>query len=157
MDWAEKPHLIEVLAEWGAPIVLASAAGWSASMAGLPLAAEVPAVVIALSLGIIAMRKAGGKPSMPEAGFQPVEFGPGDYDNVLLLDDPLVEVEPDSRVVRLFARTDPTPGELVLRISDYLSEQSKPSALADRSDELEQGDASAALHAALANIRATLR
>jgi hypothetical protein len=58
--------------------------------------------------------------------------------------------------VRLFERNDPTPGELVLRISDYLSEQGKTPSSIDPQVE-QQVDASAALHAALANIRATLR
>ena len=156
MEWTGKPHPVEVLADWGAPIVLACATAWAASLAGLPLAAKATSGVMALASGMIAMRLAGRSPLAAEAGFEPVEFeAPNDKDE-LLLDDPLVEVAADSRVVRLFERNDPTPGELVLRISDYLSEQGKTPSSIDPQVE-QQVDASAALHAALANIRATLR
>ena len=156
MEWTGKPHPVEVLADWGAPIVLACATAWAASLAGLPLAAKATSGVMALASGMIAMRLAGRLPLPAEAGFEPVEFeAPNDKDE-LLLDDPLVEVAADSRVVRLFERNDPTPGELVLRISDYLSEQGKTPSPIDPQVK-QQVDASAALHAALANIRATLR
>jgi hypothetical protein len=155
MNWAGKPHPVEVTAEWGASIALACAAGWAASAAGLPLAAKAASSVMALAAGLIAMRLAGNAPLAGEAGFQPVEIESLSDDDELLLDDPLIEAAPDSRVVRLFARHDPTPGELVLRISDYLSDQGK-AAPVDLPVH-QQLDASAALHAALANIRATLR
>ena len=156
MEWTGKPHPVEVLADWGAPIVLACATAWAASLAGLPLAAKATSGVMALASGMIAMRLAGRSPLAAEAGFEPVEFEtPNDKDE-LLLDDPLTEVAADSRVVRLFERNDRTPGELVLRISDYLSEQGKTPSSIDPQVE-QQVDASAALHAALANIRATLR
>ena len=156
MKWAGKPHPVEALADWGAPTVLACAAAWAASMAGLPLPAKAASGAMALLAGMVAMRMAGRTPLVDNARFEPVEFEPQDDEGVLLLDDPLVEVAPDSRVVRLFARNDPTPGELVLRISDYLSEQGKAPTAAEPPIE-QQVDASAALHAALANIRATLR
>jgi hypothetical protein len=156
MEWARKPHQVEMLADWGAPIVLACAAAWAASLAGLPLAAKAASGVMALASGMIAMRLAGRSPLAAEAGFEPVEFEASYGMDELLLDDPLVEVAADSRVVKLFERNDPTPGELVLRISDYLSEQGKAPSPVDTQPE-RQVDASAALHAALANIRATLR
>ena len=155
MEWAGKPHPVEKLADWGAPIVLACAAAWASSSAGLPLAAKAATGVMALLAGIVAMRMAGPAQLVGDASFEPVEFEPKGGEGELLLDDPLVEVAPDSRVVRLFARNDPTPGELVLRISDYLSEQGKAPVTLDPPVE-QQVDASAALHAALANIRATL-
>jgi hypothetical protein len=154
MAWT-KPHPLERVAEWGAPLVLALAAAWSASVAGLSLAAKAGGGVVALSVGLIAMRMAGKVPLTPEAGFQPVEFEQDD-DDVLLLEDRLHDPAPDSRVVKLFERQEPTPGELVLRISDYLTEQGKPPAT-DSTFEYQPADASDALHAALANIRATLR
>ena len=103
--------------------------------------------------GVVAMRMVGKAPLFLDPGFEPAQFEPDEDDEVLLLDDRLVEPEADSRVVRLFARPEPTPGELVLRIADYLSEQGKPAArsFAGRARPV---DASAALHAALANIRA---
>jgi len=155
MNWTAKPHKLEVLVEWAAPMVLALAAAWAASAAGLSLVADVTVGVGALSFGILAMRTAGQGHSVASAPFEPVEFEPDGLQDELLLDDPLVEVAPDSRVVKLFAGNEPTPGELVLRISDYLSEQGK----APNAESLEPFpvDASAALHAALANIRANLR
>ena len=156
MNWVGKSHPLETLAEWGAPIVLACAAGWAALVAGQPMAAKAASGLLAFAVGAIAMHLAGKAPLRAEAGFEPVEFEPSDDEDVLLLDDPLIEVAADSRVVRLFAHSDPTPGELVLRISDYLSEQGKAAAPVGPPIE-QQMDASAALHSALANIRATLR
>jgi hypothetical protein len=156
MAWT-KTHPLERAAEWGAPLVLAIAAAWAASMAGLPLAAKTGAGVVALSIGMIAMKVAGKAPAWGVAGFEPAEFKPRITEDELLLDDPLVEIQPESRVVKLFERDDPTPGELVLRISDYLSEQGQPPVSRAQPIDPEPIDASAALHAALANIRATLR
>jgi hypothetical protein len=155
MEWAGKSHPLELVAEWGAPIVLALAVAWAASVAGLPLAAKAAGGVMAFSAGIFAMRLAGKAPLVGDARFEPVGFAPAEDDDVLLLEDPLVDPAADSRVVQLFSRPDPTPGELVLRISDYLSEQGKPAADAPPAEQ--QVDASAALHSALANIRANLR
>lgn len=168
MDWSGKPHPLEKLADWGAPSVLAAAAGWAASAAGLPLAAIAAASVISLATGIIAMRLAGGSPIANEAGFEPVPLNGGAaYDELLLdeplgenelvLDDPLVVVPADSRVVRLFARQDPTPGELVTRISDFLSDNGKAASAEIQAIQQPHPDASAALQSALANIRASLR
>ena len=157
MAWAGKTHPLEMLAEWLAPMLLALAAAWAASAAGLPLAAKAAGGVMALSVGIIAMRMAGPGPLVDEADFEPVQFEFDGDDDELLLDDPLVEAAPDSRVVKLFPRGEATPGELVLRISDYLSEQGRPPMPAAPSAEQQPVDASAALHEALANIRATLR
>jgi hypothetical protein len=156
MNWTSK-HPVEVTAEWGAPILLAIAAGWAASTAGLPLVAVGASATMSLALGVIGMRLAGGSPICPEPNFQPVAFedAVGEPDE-LLLDDPLTEIPADSRVVRLFARPEPTPGELVLRIEDYLSDGRRVPAEASAGDQ-RPIDASAALHAALANIRASLR
>lgn len=149
-------HPVEFAAVWGAPLLLAVAAGWSVSAAGLPLAAVAAAATIELAVGVVAMRLAGGAPIIAEAGFEPVAFDICTPDDVLLLDDPLVEIAPDSRVVRLFAREEPTPGELVLRIADYLNDGHRVPA-AETAVEHRPVDASAALHDALANIRASLR
>ena len=65
----------------------------------------------------------------------------------LVLDDILAEVEPDSRVVRLFDRAAmPTPGQLNARIERHLT--GDPSA---------PHDASEALHEALEELRRSLR
>jgi hypothetical protein len=67
----------------------------------------------------------------------------------LLLDDMLAELEPNSRVVRLFdAARMPTPGQLDCRIRQHLS---GPRAA------VEHPDASQALYDALAELRRSLR
>ena len=59
----------------------------------------------------------------------------------LVLDDILAELQPDSRVVRLFDRAAmPTPGEISARIDRHLAGEASP-------------DASQALHDALAQLR----
>ena len=92
-----------------------------------------------------------------EARFEPVSFEECFEEDVLLLDDPLGGIEPDARVVRLFARDEATPGELVTRIADYLGDERRILAQAAGEGQQTPPDASAALHAALANIRASLR
>jgi hypothetical protein len=73
----------------------------------------------------------------------------------LLLDDPLVEAESDSRVVQLFAaRALPTPGELQQRIEAHLAAPQRP-AEAGSVIELEV-DAAAALRQALGELRRSL-
>jgi len=79
-------------------------------------------------------------------------------DEILILDDPLVAPPSDPRVVRLFERQEPTPGELVDRITDFLGGSRQPAPVPQRPVEDHYSvDASAALHAALANIKASLR
>ena len=169
MGWARQQHPVETLVEWVAPILLAVAAGWAAlaSRQATPVAAVMSA--IALAVGVLAMRVAGRPGSLALCHFEPASLEEQSEGDVLLLDDPpvepdsellledrLSEVEPDSRVVRLFASEEATPGELVARIADYLGGDRRPvevpSPPVDR-----PADASAALHAALANIRASLR
>lgn len=67
----------------------------------------------------------------------------------LLLDDILVQLQPDSRVVRLFdAAAMPTPGQLKARIDRHLGDGATTAGLADASE---------ALHEALAELRRSLR
>lgn len=166
MNWTGKAHPVETLAEWGAPLVLALAAAWAATIAGLPFLAKTGCGVVALFIGVAAMRTAGRAPTARQAGFEPAIFGAGEGADELLLDqpvdellldDPLEAPDPDSRVVRLFDRQDPTPGELVSRISDFLGDQGRAPAPIPHAAEQQPADASDALHAALANIRANLR
>lgn len=166
MNWTGKTHPVETLAEWGAPLVLALATVWAATMAGLPFLAKTACGVVALLVGVVAMRVAGKAPPARQVGFEPAAIETDESQDELLLDhpvdellldDPLEVPDPDSRVVRLFDRQDPTPGELVLRISDYLSDQGKEPAAMPPAFEQQPADASNALHAALANIRANLR
>lgn len=165
MSWAGKQHPAETAIEWLAPVPLALAVGWAGGRLGLPSAASILLCLVALILGLAAFRLASGS-SVPIHDFQPTEFAPvqpdelilEEQDAVLELTDPLEEPSPDSRVVRLFERQEPTPGELVDRIVDFLAEGRRHAA-ADRSvaDGRQPADASAALHDALANIRASLR
>ncbi|MGH6706519.1 MAG: hypothetical protein ACREB1_06900 [Sphingomicrobium sp.] len=162
MTIAEKQHPADRLVEWMSPAVLAAAAGWAAWMAFTQPIAGIGAAVIALVIGICAMRVFGAAPrTEAEAGFEPVSFEECLEDDVLLLDDPLSDIEADARVVNLFARDEATPGELVARIADYLGDESRdfvaPTALATGEGQQAPPDASAALHSALANIRASLR
>ena len=168
MSRAGKQHPVETIAEWLAPVPLALAAGWSFRALGLPLVAVLAASFALFVSGLAAMRLAGGRATARPYRFEPVAFEtetpePGELvleakDELLELTDPLVEVAPDSRVVRLFQRQEPTPGELVNRITDFLgAERRLPEARTAPAEAHMTVDASAALHAALANIRASLR
>lgn len=159
MSWAGKQHPVEAAVEWLAPIPLALAVGWAGWRLGLPSVASMLTGLVALTVGFAAFRLVGC-PSGSFNDFQPAEFAPVEPDELVLeeqhavleLTDPLEEPSPDSRVVRLFEKQDPTPGELVDRIVDFLAEgrrQLPPDRPAP--------DASVALHDALANIRASLR
>jgi hypothetical protein len=168
MNWAGKQNPIETLVEWVAPALLAAAAGWAAWRLGLPPLMPAISAAVALGLGVFIMRRLGVAGSgLPLPGFVPAALGEADdvlllddrvADDELLLDDPLTDIAPDSRVVRLFERQDTTPGELVERISDFLGDgrRAAPEIQASTSPGV-PADASIALHAALANIRASLR
>lgn len=168
MNWAEKQHPVETLVEWVAPLPLGIASAWAAKALGLSLV-EAAAVGIAfLTAGFAAIRLAGKSGAVQAYRFEPaaLDADPAELGELLLeakdelleLTDPLVDVASDSRVVRLFARPEPTPGELVERITDFLGEGERPRHAATVPAEASPPvDASAALHAALANIRASLR
>ena len=162
MTIAEKQHPADRLVEWAAPAVLAAAAGWAAWTTFTQPLAGIGAAAIALAIGTCAMRVVGAAPRTEAlAGFEPVSFEECVEDDVLLLEDRLSEIEADARVVSLFAEDEATPGELVARIADYLGDESRvpvlPTTLAAGEGQQAPPDASAALHSALANIRASLR
>ena len=158
MTMGAKQHPAERLVEWAAPTVLAAAAGWAAwKLIGLPVTAA-GAGAFALIIGLGAMRIFGGAGNLAvEAEFEPLPFEDTPSDDELLLDDPPIGIEPDSRVVRLFERDEATPGEMVARIADYLSDGNRAPPTRTEEGSAAPPDASAALHAALANIRASLR
>ena len=161
MNRAQKLHVVERLAEWVAPAALAAALAWAGSRLGLPLPASALAVLAAFGAGFVAMRGTDADRLTAIPGFEAAAIEPDVLEiteEVLMLDDPLVEPAPDSRVVRLFAPTEPTPGELVGRIADFLGDNRRlvPEERATVAGE-QVVDASDALHAALANIRASLR
>ena len=161
MNRAHKLHLVESLAEWGAPAVLAAALAWAGLRLGLPIAALAIASLGAFGVGFLAMRKVDADRLAAIAGFEAAEIELDVLeltDEVLILDDPLVEPAADSRVVRLFAPTEPTPGELVDRIADFLGDNRRlVTEVRTSATEAQIVDASDALQAALANIRASLR
>jgi hypothetical protein len=168
MKWAQKQHAVETVAEWGAPALLAASAGWAGLRLGVPVAGTASLIGLAFAAGLLVMRRADPDRPVTIAPFEAPAIEPvaseleelvlESKDELLTLDDPLVEPTPDSRVVRLFARQEPTPGELVDLIADFLGE-GRGLAPAAQQSAAEQPivDASAALHAALANIRASLR
>lgn len=156
-------HIVDHLAEWAGSLIFT---------AGMALAAwrifdPKIAVVVALASFTIAIRllsHIGSKPSS-NAPFEPAELGfegadgalPQPANDELLLDDPLV-ARPDSRATRLFASEDKSPAALVARIEDYLDrEPQRKNAVQEVRRDEPVPDASAALHTALANIRASLR
>ena len=167
MNLGGKQHPVETLVEWLAPIPLAGAVGWASMRMGFAMVEGAALAVVALTAGFAAMRAAGRAVTRARYDFQPAaieELQPelGELlleakDELLMLDDPLLEPEEDSRVVRLFARQQPTPGELVERIEGFLDETGRTHAPVANVIEQPPVDASAALHAALANIRASLR
>lgn len=166
MKWATKQHPIETIVEWIAPIPLALAGAWACWRLGFDIVAAVAAGVAALTAGFAILRFAGRRSEGEAFDFEPAAIEPvtpdleelllDEKDELLELEDVLVEVPEDSRVVKLFAREEPTPGELVDRIADFLGEGRRPASVIPV-DAAQQADASAALQAALANIRASLR
>lgn len=158
MNWTEQRRPGEYLVEWGAPAVLAAAIGWAAYAVSGAALAGAAATALALVAGAAAMRRAG-EPAigikLSDFAVEPVDAG---TNHELLLDDPLREVAPDSRVAAMFEAEPETPGALVARIADYLGERSPQARpVADEADGPVAADAGAGLHAALANIRASLR
>jgi len=117
----------------GALAVAAMAAGVAAAAAGFALLVAVD------------------EPGFPRLRFDPIEF-PCD---VLLLDQPIAWVDAESRVTRLFISE---PGEPVARIGHFANagrafpRNGVPQVGGDA-----RPDASAELHAALAEIRQSLR
>lgn len=144
--------------------------------------AAVLAVGLGFGLGALAMRSVPSAPrvhALPAFELVPVEPGvllladprgellldnPAEEplllrdvveEEVLLLDDPLVEAEPGSRVVRLFAASPlPTPGELKGRIDRHLATGTMHVV---REYEGPAPDAADALYAALSDLRQSLR
>lgn len=161
MNRAQKLHVVESLAEWAAPTVLAAALAWAGSRLGMPFAATALGALAAFGTGWMVMRRTDAERLAGIATFEAAVIDIDELlltDEVLMLDDPLVEPAANSRVVRLFAPEEPTPGQLVERIADFLGDNRRPVAeILENATEARRVDASDALHAALANIRASLR
>ena len=130
MNWASK-HPLEVVAEWGAPILLAVAAGWAASALAPPFGwhsgrwdhrvGDCRGYACGWQAGVAVATQVSFEPV-------PLERCHRLSRTSCCWTIRLVEIAPDSRVVRLFATAEPTPGELVLRIEDYLNDGRRASA-----------------------------
>lgn len=158
---AETVRRIETAVDGAASAMFAAAVGGAAYVllnggaSGAAVVAETAMAAAALLLGFGLLRRVG--PRIPPApvpifdvrAIEPMpEAAPAD--EALLLDDVLAELGPDSRVVRLFDRAAmPSPGELKARIDRHLD--------GDRDADAPAGDASQALHDALAELRRSLR
>ena len=158
MNWTTQQHAGEGLIEWGAPAVLAAAVGWAAFAVSGSVFVGGGAAAMAMVAGVIAVRQAGvteRELTLPDYAVEPIDDAMRDE---LLLDDPLVAVAADSRVVSMFESEAATPGAMVARIADYLGERCPADGTTeDVADHRLPSDAGAALHVALANIRASLR
>lgn len=183
MNWKASPPALETVAAWTAALCLGGAVGFAVARiaplgAGLAEASGAGALV-ALVAGLLVARVDRQRGSRRAPGMA----GPSDElpgvdgvllldnrvdDEVLLLDDPLPALGDESRVVRLFAapsaNTAPAtplagPGEMIARIEDFLGTARGSAARAEppRRVDAAAEDASAALHAALADIRRSLK
>jgi hypothetical protein len=177
MTWTAQRPAIEIAAEWIAATCVAGAMGF-AGWALAPLGSGLPVAAAAAILGLSGARFVIGRSDRPHRPFgerfipvdftaepnEPVTDDAAALDDALLLDDPLPALGADSRVVRLFAvpavASDvtplPAPGEMAARIEDFLG-VTRPAPPASVAPPPAAADASAALHAALADIRRSLR
>ena len=181
MDWNPHRPAIEIAADWIAATCVGSAAAfasWMLAPVGTGLIAAPVAGAMAAAGALFAMGRVDrrGRPSREQ--FVPVDFDDSeammldatvDEDDALLLDDPLPALDEDSRVVQLFAVPAiaggaarlPEPGEMAARIENFLggtraNMQAEPASHGAPATPVVT-DASAALHAALADIRRSLR
>ena len=180
MNWKATPPAIEIAAATCATLGLGAAVGFAvvriapfgAGLAEAGLSGAAVALLAWLLLGRIDRQdRSFGERFIPVAA-PCVELVTED---ILLLDDPLPAVaEPfpalddQSRVVRLFtappsAAIEPAPGggpsEMIARIEDFLGQACSSAGAGGhvRPDRAAAADASEALHAALADIRRSLR
>ena len=153
-------ELGDVAAEMLGGVALGIGASASATLIaireGWPvLPACVAAALAGMAVGWAAVRIVPGNPRKTLPVFDPVpimsrddaytDMAPAEFDDTLLLDDGPAELPQSSRVVQLFAPgAHPTAGELSARIDHHLGAADAP-------------DASDALHAALEEIRRSLR
>ena len=178
MDMALHRARLDWLAETAGASALALAVGYAVAKAGPSLGVGAPAATLAAGLafgmGALAMRAVPAAPRehvLSAFALAPVEAG-GELlldapceeplllqevleEAALLLDDPLVEADPGSRVVRLFAAPPlPTPGQLKDRIDQHLATGTMHVV---REYEGPAPDAADALYAALSELRRSLR
>lgn len=152
MDSARNDIIERIIDLCGAS-ALAAAAGFATStLAPLALssAAAAGAASVTFILAYAVLRRCGGHaPTIGLGAFELRTIEPQPEPEALLLDDILASLGPDSRVVRMFAPDAiPTAGQLQARIDRHIASDGH----ADRDDEARE-----ALHAALADIRRSLR
>lgn len=171
MDHADHESRAEQVLEWGAALALGAAGGFAgfaivpaSPFAGAPVAAATAAALAMTLVGLAAMRRAGAAEA---AGFDfalvPLDEFAGE--EPLELVDRIEAPATDSRVVRLFApETIAAPGDLAARIDDWLDgarqrigESGERLAAVAAGHGPRSSPASAALYAALADIRRSLR
>lgn len=135
---------------------------------GPPLVWASLAAVVGALVGMRIMRAVPGRTGSKPTAFEPATIAFEDPSDVLLLEDEIllleevcVDPEPVSRVVQLFAPDSvATPGQMQARIERHLArgeggEWDSPDR--SRDNAIQRDEASAALHAALSDIRRTLR
>ncbi len=166
MNGKRQTAAIERAAEMVAALALAAAVAFglfhAAPLTGFALIGAMALAGAAAGYGGLAAIGCIDRPLGRTATlFTPANFA-GDLidDDELLLDNPVAPAEPQSRVVSLFEPDQPgvlpEPGELATRIADYL-DSGRTVARLPVAAEPAREDASAALHAALADIRRSLR
>lgn len=175
MDWKASPPAIELVATSLAAISLGGSVYFAASHLPTIGAGLVDAAVAGIGAALLA---GGFLAWIDRPAMKPMAFAPGDASvaedlivleervepGVLLLDDPLPAA--NERVVRLFANAPAQgdaevaqagPGEMIARIEAFLGQDRPERGVAPRpAPESVADDASAALHAALADIRRSL-
>ena len=179
MEWKQQSHPVERAAISIAGLSLGCASAFAlfklTPLAGTVLtgAAGVGGLAAACG-GLILLGRIGKSRSGDSGDIRLIDFvetvgeqagyAESDQDinvNELLLDDPIAPLDPDSRVVRLFQPEQPPeplpePGEMVARIATFLN-SGRGAAHSVAEAVPVRADANTALHAALADIRRSLR
>ena len=183
MDWKAKRPRIEIVVECGAACVVGAAVGFALlrlGAGGIVVAGAAGVATAAMALCVLALVDRDAGTARSEFALVDLPLAGDTQDDVLLLDaanechapttDELLLDDPlplasESRVVRLFTAAPdvgaggviPAPGEMLARIETFLG-TGRGSAFESAPPAHDASvDASAALHAALADIRASLR
>ena len=153
METRTDRHWGDRLADLFGAVALGAGAGGTTWL----IAPRLSAVATALGLcfGWLLMRAVpGGEMALSIPAFEVVPLEAGDEQS-LLLEDALAEPDADSRVVQLFAPdATPTAGQLQARIDRHLGLGEAEGWAAEEAHRADAGDA---LHAALDEIRRSLR
>lgn len=171
MDQANHTSLAERVLEWGAALALGAAGGFAgfaivpaSPFLGAPFAGGAAAALTMTLAGLAVMRRVGAaEPTGFDIALVPLDEFAGE--EPLDLIDRIEAPATDSRVVRLFAPEKiEAPGELAARIDDWLDgarqrigESGKRLVTGAAGHGPRSSPASAALYAALSDIRRSLR